>query len=105
MTRRPGAGFPSIVDLAAALTDTRLTGAECIGLSGMFDPRGRNEPDTAFAYRTRAAGKVCARCPVRTECATVATELDGAAVGVWAGEIRGASKPPGRPRKSETEIR
>ncbi|MEV0105557.1 WhiB family transcriptional regulator [Nocardia sp. NPDC050799] len=99
MTRRPGAGFPSIVELAAALTDTRLTGAECVGLARLFDPRGQSEPDAAFTYRTDTAGKVCARCPVQGECATVAGELGAAAVGIWAGEIRSAPAPVGRPRK------
>ncbi|MFI9537470.1 WhiB family transcriptional regulator [Nocardia fusca] len=100
MTRTPNAGFPSIRRLAATLADDRLIGAECVGLAQMFDPRGKDEDDDDFAYRTTAAGKVCARCPVQASCATVATELAGEAVGVWAGQIRNTDRPRGRPRKT-----
>lgn len=99
MGRSPNAGFPAITELAAALADVRLTGAECVGLAQLFDPRGQSEPDAAFTYRTDTAGKVCARCPVRDECATVAGELGAAAVGIWAGQIRSAPARVGRPRK------
>ncbi|NKY57226.1 WhiB family transcriptional regulator [Nocardia flavorosea] len=101
MTRHPNAGFPAVVQLAARLADDRLIGAECIGLARLFDPRGQHEDDRAFAYRTAAAGKVCNRCPVRRPCATVAAELDRTAVGIWAGEVRDAPKPRGRPKKSD----
>lgn len=100
MTHNPNAGFPSIRRLAATLADDRLNGAECVGLSGLFDPRGHDEDDKAFAYRTETAGKVCARCPVQASCATVAAELAGDAVGVWAGQIRSTDRPRGRPRKT-----
>lgn len=101
--RRPGAGFPSISRLAADLSDERLTGAECVGLARLFDPRGQSEPDAAFAYRTDTAGKVCARCTVRGACATVAGELGAAAVGIWAGQVRSAPKRVGRPRKPNSD--
>lgn len=100
MTRTPNAGFPSIHALAATLSDDRLTGAECVGLAQLFDPRGQDEADKAFAYRTTAAGKVCARCSVQDSCATVATELGAEAIGVWAGQVRSTDKRRGRPRKT-----
>lgn len=99
MTHRPHAGFPRVVRLAAQLADERLIGAECVGLAQLFDPREQGEDEDAFAYRTSAAAKVCARCPVRSPCATAAGELRGVAIGIWAGEVRNARRPRGRPGK------
>ncbi|MGI5222277.1 WhiB family transcriptional regulator [Nocardia sp. CA-290969] len=101
MTHRPNASFPPVVRLAARLADARLIGAECVGLAQLFDPRGQAEDDDDFAYRTRAAAKVCARCSVRSPCATVAGELGGKAVGIWAGKVRSAPRPRGRPTTAD----
>ncbi|WP_051161334.1 WhiB family transcriptional regulator [Nocardia brevicatena] len=101
MSRRTTGGFPAVVELAATLADDRLIGANCVGLAQMFDPRAQGEADDDYAYRLAAAEKVCNRCPVRSACDVVAGELAGAAIGVWAGQVRGAHKPRGRPRKTD----
>jgi hypothetical protein len=67
--------------------------AECVGLWELFDAA---ETDPAAL---REAQALCAGCPVRASCASLAVGT-GVTSGVWAGEARGASpitQPPVHP--------
>ncbi|MGH3857962.1 MAG: WhiB family transcriptional regulator [Pseudonocardiaceae bacterium] len=62
--------------LAAILTDQpRLPGAACRGRHALFDPIRGNEPGFQRREQVRRteAARICAGCPVRTQCRTVAT--------------------------------
>lgn len=99
MTRDRG-GWPAIAALATELADDRLTGAACAGRAPLFDAEVPGEDDDDAAYRLAAAARVCRGCPVRDPCRTVAGELGGQAVGVWAARTSGRSRPRGRPPKT-----
>lgn len=79
-TRRARARFPPEL---TALVDQRLTDAACAGHAPLFDAHIDDETDAEREYRHHRARAICARCPVATTCATVATEHQ--APGIWAG--------------------
>jgi len=76
--------------------------AHCRGpLAYLWDDSLDGEFESPQARRTRhrKAAEVCATCPVRSDCATAATQT-ARAEGVWAGTLIGGSRPlmvPGRP--------
>src|SRR5690606_4348542 len=101
-TRRIWPGTPPLL---ANLVDERLAGAACIGMAPGFDDLIVSEAPQEADERFVTAAAVCARCPVRRECATAAAELGDLAVGVWAGRVHHPPGSRGRPRKDSTDDR
>ncbi|MFC3849913.1 WhiB family transcriptional regulator [Corynebacterium hansenii] len=82
--------FPDVPDLPdlAGIRDQRLAGAACTGLQPLFDESVHGETDDARQFRHHRARAICARCPVRANCATVATEIPADhRHGIWAGTL------------------
>ncbi|MFE3441656.1 WhiB family transcriptional regulator [Nocardia sp. NPDC059180] len=89
--------WPAAPELLANLFDERLVGAACVGRANLFDDHRHGEDEQQTADRHAEAARICGRCPVRDQCDTAAAELDRAASGVWAGRVRNAGRPIGRP--------
>lgn len=65
--------------------------ASCAGLpADVFHPEGKNRE--AQAVREHAL-RICADCPVRTDCAAHALDLGRVALGVWGGLTQAARRP------------
>lgn len=91
--------WPAIRELAAELADDRLDGAACTGRAPLFDTDAApDEDDDDRAYRLGSAARICRSCQVLAACDTIARELGGRAVGVWAGRSRGVPRTSGRPK-------
>lgn len=92
--------WPAAVAWLAALFDERLVGAACVGRPELFDDHRAGESERQAAARHEVAAQICRRCPVLAQCDAAAVELGSSASGVWAGVVRNAGQPVGRPRKA-----
>lgn len=81
--------WPAIPELdVPGLVNQRLTGAACAGRHPLFDDRIRGEPPEDQEARHHRARAVCAGCPIRNNCATVAHQLPAdQRTGIWAGHL------------------
>jgi WhiB family redox-sensing transcriptional regulator len=57
-------------------------------------------PESARSPEVKEAKAICNACPVKTECAAYADEVD-AEYGIWAGVLRGTTERSSRPWRRE----
>ncbi|WP_353888593.1 WhiB family transcriptional regulator [uncultured Corynebacterium sp.] len=88
--------FPKVRRLPASLrpiTDASLDGAACKGHAPLFDLTVHGETSEQREARHHQARNLCRRCPVFTQCTTVAGQLKhDHKQGFWAGMLLGNNK-------------